>query len=80
MALFGSTKDAEVWFKIREDSQKDWKEAKIRSEPQQDLFKCKPCKLDFGLESKKIKGKHITCPVCRKTLKAWQKGWEPCRY
>jgi uncharacterized paraquat-inducible protein A len=38
---------------------------------EEDLFSCKDCDIEFGLESEKIKGKTIVCPVCKKQLKRW---------
>jgi hypothetical protein len=36
----------------------------------EDLFECKHCKIEFGLESDKIAGKNVVCPICLKNLKA----------
>ena len=62
MALFGS-------------KQKDWSEANLNPNPPEDLFHCKNCNLEFSLESEKIKGKKVVCPLCLKNLEAWQKEW-----
>ncbi len=56
---------------------KDWTDAKICPNPPEDLFHCKGCDVEFALESEKIKGKKVVCPICLKNLKAWQKGWAP---
>jgi DNA-directed RNA polymerase subunit RPC12/RpoP len=53
-----------------------WKEAKVNFRPTVDLFVCNECKVEFDLESKKIKNRPIFCPVCKKEIKAWQKDWE----
>jgi hypothetical protein len=63
MALFGSRKDAE-----------DWSNAPIQTTYPEDLFECKDCKIEFGLESSKIKGKNVVCPICLKNLKPWCKN------
>lgn len=53
----------------------DWANADIYPNPPEDLFQCKSCNIGFGLESEKIIGKNIVCPICLKNLKAWQKNW-----
>lgn len=53
----------------------DWANAKL-SRDIVDLFECKKCKIEFSLDSDKIEGKKIYCPLCKKSLKAWQKRWE----
>jgi len=52
-----------------------WANANIYLDPPEDLFHCYDCDVGFGLESSKIKGKKIVCPVCLKVLTAWQKEW-----
>jgi Zn finger protein HypA/HybF involved in hydrogenase expression len=53
-----------------------WKNANVCHNPIEDLFECKNCQIEFGLESNKIKNKKIFCPVCKIELKAWQKNWQ----
>jgi len=57
-------------------SDEDWGNYKGNI-PEEDLFFCKKCDLDFSLESDKISGKKIHCPVCKKEIKARQKNWQP---
>lgn len=64
MALFGPRTDD------------DWHDADVSTSYPEDLFECKDCGIEFGLESDKIKGKNIVCPVCMKNLTAWQKRWQ----
>lgn len=63
MALFGSRKDD------------DWENADVATHYPEDLFQCRACEIEFGLESEKIIGKKVFCPICKKELKAWQKNW-----
>ena len=54
----------------------DWTNYAPRGEDE-DLFYCEKCELDFALESDKIEGKFIQCPVCHIKLKPHQKRWNP---
>ena len=46
------------------------------SNTKEDLFYCKNCKIDFALDSEKIKNvKYIVCPICIRNLTAHQKNW-----
>ncbi len=54
---------------------KDWADSVIGSNPLEDLFHCDCCDVDFSIESGKICGRNISCPICLKHLKAWQKEW-----
>jgi hypothetical protein len=62
MALFGSKKELND----------NWENANIYKTPL-DFFYCKKCDIDFNLDSDKIKGKNIVCPICLKNLKPWLK-------
>ena len=42
----------------------------------EDLFECKKCKIEFAIDSDKVRNKKVHCPLCIKPLKAWQKEWE----
>ena len=50
----------------------DWENADLSTTYPEDLFECKGCEIEFGLESDKIKGKDVVCPICMKNLKPWQ--------
>lgn len=52
-----------------------WTNAKLDRHIE-DLFECKKCKIEFGVESDKVRNKKVYCPLCKKPLKAWQKEWE----
>ena len=52
----------------------DWGNAKLSYEIE-DLFHCKKCDVGFSLNSKKVKGKKVFCPLCKMEIKAWQKEW-----
>ena len=54
-----------------------WKSADLSEKYDEDLFECKNCNVEFALNSDKIEGKKIVCPVCQRSLKAWQKRWNP---
>jgi len=51
----------------------DWGNADLSITYHVDLFECKDCQIEFKLESDKLEGKNIVCPICMKNLKAWQK-------
>jgi uncharacterized paraquat-inducible protein A len=51
----------------------EWANADLYASPE-DSFLCEACDIGFSLESSKIKGKKIICPVCQKSLTAWRKN------
>ena len=50
----------------------EWDNVDLSTKYPEDLFECKDCEIEFGLESDKIKGKDVVCPVCMKKLKPWR--------
>lgn len=54
----------------------DWANFSPR-EKDVDLFHCKKCDVEFSLESDKIEGKMVCCPVCLIHIEPWQKRWNP---
>ena len=50
----------------------EWENADLSTHYPEDWFECKDCDIEFGLESDKIIGKDIVCPVCKKNLTPWR--------